>query len=97
MCICTNQLAVFHDLPQPKIKKNHLRFILLPNTVINIMYSITPSHNIQQKADVKKYCSSAATITHETCVQLHMYYVRKEKSREGIHEKSNTNKYVLVK
>ena len=25
------------------------------------MYRNTPSHNIQQKADMKKYCNSAAT------------------------------------
>ena len=41
-------------------KKNRL-FNLLPNTDTKNMYSITPSHNIQQKADMKKYCKSAAT------------------------------------
>ena len=49
------------SLPQPKIKKKYLLFSLLPNTVTNIMYRNTPSHNIQQKADMKKYCNSAAT------------------------------------
>ena len=52
-------------LPQPKIKKKRRRFSLLPNTVTNIMYSITPSHNIQQNADVKKYCRSTATVMQE--------------------------------
>ena len=52
-------------LPQPKIKKKRRLFSLLPNTVTNIMYSITPSHNIQQNADMKKYWSSIATSTQE--------------------------------
>ena len=42
------------------MKKKSRLFNLLPNTVTNNMYSITPSHNIQQKADIKIYCNRAA-------------------------------------
>ena len=43
------------------MKKKSRLFNLLPNTVTKNMYSITPSHNIQQKTDMKKYCNNAAT------------------------------------
>ena len=54
----TEQLV---SLPQPKMKKKTFLFSLLPNTVTNIMYNITPSHNIQKNADMNKYCNNAAT------------------------------------
>jgi len=57
-------------LPQPRTKKKRRRLNLLPNTVTNIIKSITPSHNIQQKADMKKYCNNAATALQEI-YQLH--------------------------
>ena len=58
------------DLPQPNTKKKRILLSLLPNTVTNIMYSITPSHNIQQKADMNKYCKSAATNLQLSCVHF---------------------------